>query len=179
MRRNNDELVATYGNLVHRVFSMLNRNFDGVLADPGELDGLSNDLISEAKFRFGEVESFLERVRLRQALQSSMSLAQAANRYLDQKEPWRAVRKDKADAARTLWTVLSVVNCLKTTLNPFLPFSSQKLHEMLGLDGRVEDAGWAWDPGALKPGQQLRRSTPLFQKLDEEVIAAEEQRLNE
>lgn len=179
VRRNNDELVATYGNLVHRVLSMLNRNFDGLLPDPGELDEVSSNLLEEAHNRFGEVESYLRAVRLRQALQSSMALAQAANRYLDQKEPWRAVRNDKADAAQTLWTALTVINCLKTTLNPFLPFSSQKLHEMLGLDGRVEDAGWAWDPGALKAGQQLQRPTPLFQKLDEEVIAAEEQRLSE
>ncbi len=179
VRRNNDELVATYGNLVHRVLSMLNRNFDGSLPDPGELDEVSSNLLEEAHNRFGEVESYLRAVRLRQALQSSMALAQAANRYLDQKEPWRAVRNDKEDAAQTLWTALTVINCLKTTLNPFLPFSSQKLHEMLGLDGRVEDAGWAWDPGALKAGQQLQRPTPLFQKLDEEVIAAEEQRLSE
>ena len=179
VRRNNDELVATYGNLVHRVLSMLNRNFDGVLPAPGELDEVSNGLLAEAKQRFDEVESYIEIVRLRQALQSSMALAQAANRYLDQKEPWRAVRRDKDDAARTLWTTLTVINCLKTTLCPFLPFSSQKLHEMLGLAGNVTDAGWDWSPEALQPGLKLQRPTPLFQKLDEDVVAAEEQRLND
>ena len=179
VRRNNDELVATYGNLVHRVLSMLNRNFEGVLPEPGELDDVSRELLSEAQRRFDEAGSYLESVRLRQALQSSMALAQAANRYLDQKEPWRAVRQDKEDAAQTLWTTTSVINCLKTTLCPFLPFSSQKLHAMLGFDGNVEDKGWAWHPNAMKPGQQLQRPTPLFQKLDEDVIAAEEQRLND
>ena len=179
VRRNNDELVATYGNLVHRVLSMLNRNFDGVLPEPGELDDVSSALLVEARQRFKDTEAYLEAVRLRQALQSSMALAQAANRYLDRKEPWRAVRRDKADAAQTLWTAVSVINCLKTTLYPFLPFSSQRLHTMLGLDGDVEDTGWAWDADALKPGQQLQRPTPLFQKLDEEVIAAEEQRLSD
>ena len=179
VRRNNDELVATYGNLVHRVLSMLNRNFEGVLPEPGELDDVSKELLGEAQRRFDEAGSYLESVRLRQALQSSMALAQAANRYLDQKEPWRAVRQDKEDAAQTLWTTTSVINCLKTTLCPFLPFSSQKLHAMLGFDGNVEDKGWAWHPNAMKPGQQLQRPTPLFQKLDEDVIAAEEQRLND
>ena len=179
VRRNNDELVATYGNLVHRVLSMLNRNFDGILPDPGELDEVSKELLGEAQRRFDEAGSYLESVRLRQALQSSMALAQAANRYLDQKEPWRAVRQDKKDAAQTLWTAASVINCLKTTLCPFLPFSSQKLHTMLGFDGNVEDRGWSWDLNAMKPGQQLQRPTPLFQKLDEDVIAAEEQRLND
>ena len=179
VRRNNDELVATYGNLVHRVLSMLNRNFDGVMPEPGELDELSSELLGEAQRRFDEAGSYLESVRLRQALQSSMALAQAANRYLDQKEPWRAVRQDKKDAAQTLWTTASVINCLKTTLCPFLPFSSQKLHTMLGFDGNVEDKGWVWHPDAMTPGQQLQRPTPLFQKLDEDVIAAEEQRLTD
>ena len=179
VRRNNDELVATYGNLVHRVLSMVSRNFDGVLPAPGELDDVSGALLAEAQRRFDETEANLEAVRLRQALQSSMALAQAANRYLDQKEPWRAVRSDKADAAQTLWTVVSVINCLKTTLYPFLPFSSQKLHTMLGIDGDVEVAGWTWDANELRPGHALQRPTPLFQKLDEEVVAAEEQRLAE
>ena len=140
---------------------------------------MSNELLDEAQRRFDEAGSYLESVRLRQALQSSMALAQAANRYLDQKEPWRAVRRDKDDAAQTLWTTVSVINCLKITLCPFLPFSSQKLHAMLGFDGNVEEKGWAWHPNAMKPGQQLQRPTPLFQKLDEDVIAAEEQRLND
>jgi len=72
-----------------------------------------------------------------------------------------------------------VLNCLKTTLYPFLPFSSQKRHGMLGFEGDVEDSGWTWDSGAMKAGQQLQRPTPLFQKLDEDVNAAEEQRLND
>lgn len=179
VRRNNDELVATYGNLVHRVLSMLNRNFEGILPEPGELDDVSKGLLGEAQRRFDEAGSYLESVKLRQALQSSMALAQAVNRYLDQKEPWRAVRQDKEDAAQTLWTAASVINCLKTTLCPFLPFSSQKLHAMLGFDGNVEEKGWTWRPDAMKPGQQLQRPTPLFKKLDEDVIAAEEQRLND
>ena len=179
VRRNNDELVATYGNLVHRVLSMLNRNFDGVVPEPGELDEASIELLEEAQTRFEEVGSYLESVRLRQALQSSMSLAQAANRFLDQKEPWRAVRNDRDDAAQTLWTTLGVINCLKKTLCPFLPFSSQKLHSMLGFEGDVEDGGWNWDAYSLQPGQKLARPTPLFQKLDEKVIAAEEQRLSD
>ena len=144
-----------------------------------KLDEVSKELLAEARQRFDEAATYLEAVRLRQALQSSMALAQAANRYLDRKEPWRAVRRDKQDAAQTLWTTLSVINCLKTTMYPFLPFSSRKLHGMLGFEGDVEDSGWTWDAGAMKPGQQLQRPTPLFQKLDEDVIAAEEQRLND
>lgn len=179
VRRNNDELVATYGNLVHRVLSMVRRNFGGRVPEAGELDDVSAELMAEAHRRFGDVERHLEGVHLRQALQSSMGLAQAANRYLEQKAPWRAVREDKADAAQTLWVSLSVINCLKTTMYPFLPFSSQRVHNMLGLAGDVRDSGWAWDAGELRAGQELGEPVRLFEKLDEAVIAAEWERMGD
>ena len=179
VRRNNDELVATYGNLVHRTLSMVSRNFDGKAPQPGELDELGEALLDEAQRRFDEVDKHLQSVRLRQALQASMALAQAANRYLERKAPWHAVRVDKADAAQTLWVVLSVINCLKTTLYPFLPFSSQKLHALLGFEGSVQNAGWKWDAHELLPDQAVQKPRPLFAKLDEAVIAAEAQRVGE
>ncbi len=177
VRRNNDELVATYGNLVHRVLTMASRNFGSVPPQPDALDDLSEGLIAEAHQRFDDAEQHLRAVRLRQALQASMSLAQSANRYLERKAPWRALRDDRTDAARTLWTGLAVINCLKTTLYPFLPFSAQKLHAMLGFDGDVTDGGWAWDPAELKPGQPLQKPVPMFAKLDEALMDAEAKRL--
>lgn len=179
VRRNNDELVATYGNLVHRVLSMVNRNFGGEVPSCGELDELSKGLLDEARLRFEEATRHIEAVRLRQGLQSSMALAQAANRYLEQKAPWRAARENKADAAQTLWVSLSVINCLKIALYPFLPFSSQKLHGLLGFEGDARDGGWRWDADELRAGQAIGKPSPLFQKLDEEVIEAEAQRIGE
>jgi len=177
VRRNNDELVATFGNLVHRVLSMVNRYFDGKVPDSGELDDLSRQLLDEAQTRMETVASEIEAVRLRQGLGAGMALAQAANRYLDQKAPWQAVKEDKADAGRTLWVTLSVINCLKTVLNPYLPFSADKIQAMLGLEGSVQDAGWTWDPDQLVAGQPVEKPTPLFTKLDEELIEAESQRI--
>ena len=173
VRRNNDELVATYGNLVHRVISMVDRNFEGKAPDPGVLGDPENELLDEARRRFEETGESIEVVRLRAALSSAMSLAQSANRYLDRKEPWRAVKSDKADAARTLWATLSVINCLKTMLYPFIPFSSERLHTMLGFAGSVRDSGWTWSPDELSPGQSLEKPEPLFAKLDEELVEAE------
>ncbi len=177
VRRNNDELVATYGNLVHRVLSMVNRNFDGSVPEPGTLDDLSKELLVQAREHFEQVDASLEAVRFRLALNSAMGLAQAANRYLDQKAPWKAVKTNLDDAAMTLWTSLSVINCLKTLLYPFIPFSSEKLHQMLGLQGTIQDDGWKWEQGALKPGQKIQKPEPLFAKLDEEIIEAETQRI--
>ena len=102
-----------------------------------------------------------------------MGLAQSANKYLDRKAPWRAMKTDKADAATTLWVGLSVINCLKTVLYPFLPFSSEKLHRMLGRQGDLQASGWTWDRHDLKPGDVLETPEPLFAKLDEAVIERE------
>ncbi len=177
VRRNNDELVATYGNLVHRVLTMVNRNFDGVVPEPGEPDDASAALLDEARERFAQATANLEAVRFRLALNTAMGLAQAANRYLEQAAPWRAVREDRAKAGAALWTGLAIIDCLKTLLYPFIPFSSQRVHAMLGFEGSVKDAGWAWDPAATVPGRRVGRAEPLFVKLDEAVAESETQRL--
>ena len=177
VRRNNDELVATYGNLVHRVLTMVNRNFDGVVPEPGEHDDASAALLDEARKRFAQTTANLEAVRLRLALSTAMGLAQAANRYLEQAAPWRAVREDRARAGAALWTGLAVIDCLKTLLYPYIPFSSERLHTMLGFEGSVRDAGWAWDPTATAPGRRIGRPEPLFAKLDEALAESETQRL--
>ena len=177
VRRNNDELVATYGNLVNRVLTMVNRNFDGVVPEPGEPDELSAALLYEARERFDRTTASLEAVRLRLALSTAMGLAQAANRYLEQAAPWRSVREDRAKAGAALWTALAVIDCLKTLLYPFIPFSSERLHTMLGFEGSVRDAGWSWDPAATVPGRRIGRPEPLFTKLDEAVVESEAQRL--
>ena len=177
VRRNNDELVATYGNLVNRVLTMVSRNFDGVVPEPGEPDELSAALLGEARQRFDRTTASLEAVRLRLALSTAMGLAQAANRYLEQAAPWRSVREDRAKAGAALWTALAVIDCLKTLLYPFIPFSSERLHTMLGFEGSVRDAGWSWDPAATVPGRRIGRPEPLFTKLDEAVVESEAQRL--
>ena len=177
VRANNDELVATYGNLVHRVLTMVSRNFDGRVPEPAALVGPSEELLKEADRRFEEAGSNLEACHFRSAIQSGMALARAANRYLEQQAPWRAVKTDREDAATTLWVGLSVINCLRTLLYPFLPFSSERLHRMLGFEGSVADGGWNWEPEELVPGHALAQPEPLFVKLDEAVVEKEAQRV--
>ena len=173
VRRNNDELVATFGNLVHRVLSMINRNFDSIVPEPGELDFASEELLKEAEKCMSLVGSNIENVRIRQAMVTGMSLAQATNRYLDRKEPWKSIKLTPEDAGRTLWVSLSVINCLKTIMTPFLPFTSEKLHALVGLEKSVESSAWEWDPFEIVPGTRVLSSSPLFQKLDEKLIEEE------
>jgi methionyl-tRNA synthetase len=104
-----------------------------------------------------------------------MVLAQEANRYLDEKSPWKAIKKDRQASATSLYVAICIISSLKTMLYPFLPFSSQKLHEYLGFEGRVEDDGWR--PHLPAPGQKLLPPQPLFTKLDDKVADEETKRL--
>ena len=177
VRRNNDELVATYGNLVHRVLTMVGRNFDKSIPDPGELDDDAVALLDEARNQLDQTSDHLAGCRFRNALQTAMGLARSVNRYLDARAPWQQIRTEPAEAARTLWTAMAVINCLKTALHPFLPGSSEKLHQLLGQSGTVLEEGWTWDPRGLKPGTALPTPKPLFRKLDDSLIEEERARI--
>ena len=104
-----------------------------------------------------------------------MSLAQEANRYLEEKSPWKTIKEDRAACATSLYVALTAISCLKTVLYPFLPFSSQELHHLLGFEGKVEDRGWELQ--SPPPGQKLATPEPLFTKLDEKVAEEETCRL--
>ena len=98
-----------------------------------------------------------------------------ANRYLDTRAPWLAIKTDRADAACSLTAAIKAINCLKVMLSPYLPFSSQKLHEYLGFDGPVSSEPWDADvvQAAIQPGHALRNPAALYTKLDVEVAKQE------
>ena len=175
VRRNNDELVATYGNLVHRLLTFTYRNFEGKIPPPGALDAEDQQLLGKAAATLESVDGSLGSCRFRLAIGQAMGLAKEANRYLDAKAPWKTLRSDRERTSTTLWVGLSVVNCLKVILSPFLPFSSQRLHEMLGFRNGLEQRGWNWEGTRdfLPAGQTLGQPNPLYTKLDEAVAAEE------
>jgi len=177
IRRNNDELVATYGNLAHRVLTFAYRNFDGCVPTPGEPDSYSQTLINKAKDTLNIMDELLYRCHFREAIRSAMSLAQETNRYLDEKSPWKTIKQDRQASATALYVAISVLSCLRTALYPFLPFSSKKLHELLGFKGSIESDGWQLRMPA--PGQRLLPPQPLFSKLDEELVEEETNRLGQ
>ncbi len=179
VRRNNDELVATYGNLVHRVLTLTSRNFDGKVPTPGSLDEQSSRMLERAASTHLAVGQNLEGCHFKAAIWQVMGLAQEANRYLDSQAPWKSLKSDPKIAATTLWVTLSVINCLKTLMYPFLPFSSEELHRMLGFTGGLAQEGWDWEgtTESLPPGQALGDPKPLFVKLDDSVLEEEMKRL--
>ena len=177
IRRNNDELVATYGNLVHRVLTFTYRSFDGCVPIPGKLDSRSQAIVEQAKDNLNTIDKLLYHCHFREAIKLAMSLAQETNRYLDEKAPWKIIKKDRQASATALYVAISVISVLRTALYPFLPFSSQKLHEFLGFKGTVESDGWQLH--LPQPGQKLLPPEPLFSKLDEKLVAEETARLGQ
>ena len=161
--RNNNELVATWGNLANRVLAFTYKNWDGVIPDPGELRPADQAILATIESGFQSVGEHLEAVRLRQALYEALRLASEVNKYLDTAAPWFEIKSDKAAAAKTVYTALRCIDSLKTLLSPVLPFSSQQLHTFLGYTdaavrravhrGAVRRAGQAQHP-ALPPARR-------------------------
>ncbi|MBI5877018.1 MAG: methionine--tRNA ligase [Chloroflexi bacterium] len=200
LRRNNDELVGTWGNLANRVLTFAYRNFDKQVPQPGELDETDRALIANVEEGFGPVAELLEQVQLRSAQAAVMALARDANAYLNAREPWKEIKVDRARAATTIYVALRVIDSLNRMFSPFLPFSAQSLHVQLGyaddwfgaleivefaeshsthraLVNRASGAGDRWQPSELQPGQALREPQALFKKLDVKIVDEEKARL--
>ena len=179
VRRNNDELVATYGNLVNRVLAFTYRNFDGKVPGVQSLDEVDEGLLRTARETMDSVDESLYNCRFKAAITQAFGLAQEANRYLDTKAPWKTIKEDRALAGASLTVAMQAINCLKTILYPFMPFSAQKVHEFLGLDGPVEEGAWDFDSivDGIKAGASLRQPSPLYTKLDPDIIEEEVQKL--
>src|SRR5262249_29128869 len=128
VRRNNDELVAAYGNAVHRVLTFAQRNFAGVVPTPGPLIPADQAMLIEARKGLSAVGSAIEAVHLRDGLTEALAVARAANRYLDEQAPWKTIEADRQRAATVIHTMLQVLNGLKVLFAPYVPFSSQRLH---------------------------------------------------
>jgi methionyl-tRNA synthetase len=194
VRRNNDELVATWGNLVNRTLTNAHRHF-GAVPDPGSLTAEDSALISQIEDGFQTVGAHIDAVRFRAALSEAMRLASLVNEYTSAQAPWALVKTDKERAATVLYVALRCMDSLKLLFAPFLPFSSQRLHELLGHEGyiaapiemeeRSDEDGSShviltgdyassvgrWTPSGLPPGQKLGAPEHLFRKLDPEQVA--------
>jgi methionyl-tRNA synthetase len=124
------------------------------------------------------VDTMLAACRFKQAIQLIMALAHEANRYLDEQAPWKSIKVDKKAAGDSLYSAICVIAQLKNMFYPFLPFTSQKVHEYLGYEGKLEDYLRANQSPALPvPGQKLAEPKALFTKLDDSIIEEETKRI--
>ncbi len=204
-QRNNNELVATWGNLVNRVLAFAYKYWDGKIPEPGELREGDQALLRTLQEGFKNVEENLEVVKLRAALQEAMRLAAEVNRYLDTSAPWFEIKENKEEAAKSIYTAMQAIDCLKILFSPFLPHTCERLHAFLGhekpLFGKLVtqevkdelsshtvmlyeasgaltgDGKDLWHPSELKPGKVFKQPEPLFKKLDSSIVEEERARL--
>lgn len=170
VRRNNDELVATYGNAVHRTLSFLQSKFDGVVPHPLSQREADREILAEVENGFSLVGRNIAQCHFKDGLNAAMAVARAANRYLDEQAPWKQIKADREGAGTSIYTMIQVLSGLHTMLCPYLPFSSQKLHGYLGFEGNVSETRWHMQP--VPAGTKLPRPEPLFPKLEEPVVTA-------
>ncbi len=197
MRRNNDELVAGWGNLVNRVLTSAYKNF-GAVPPQGALTDGDRDVLAAVEGGFDTVGNLIEQARFKAALAETMHLASRVNQYVSDEAPWAVIKVDRDRAGTILHVALRCIDDLKVLFTPFLPFSSQRLHELLGHDGLLagpleiveaaetdgsthevltgDYASWIgrWEPSRLEAGQALREPVALFAKLDPETVVADE-----
>lgn len=164
VRRINEELVATWGNLVNRVLAMTAKNFDGAIPQPGELSDSDTELLASVDRALEEVAVRIEAVELRAGLRAAMDAAQDVNAYLNEHEPWKTAKTDLERTGTTLAVALDAINGLKLAFAPYLPATCEQLHGLLGQTCDLGDAGWTRTP--LVAGTALAAVVPLFQKLD-------------
>jgi len=201
LRRNNDELVASWGNLVNRAISMAAKNF-GEIPAAGPLTEEDEHLLGLARDAFATVGNLIEHHRQKQAITEAMKVVAEANRYFSDQAPWKLKGDDERERLGTvLHVALQVIRDCNTLLTPFLPHAAQKIHELLGETGvhapmpqivEVEDldggpaypiltgdytAGTRWETVQVVPGTALKPPTPVFKKLDPSIVEEELARL--
>ena len=172
---NNNELVATFGNFVHRVLTITTRNFDNTVPTPAELSEDDEVALTACDTALREVSNAIEARKFRDGLRSAMRLAQVGNRYIDAKEPWKTVKIDKESAGTALWVGLNIISTLRTVFYPYLPTSADKIHNMLFKDSDTLSDGWS--KRDIIPNAPIGKPTPLFRKLDNAIIEEENARL--
>jgi methionyl-tRNA synthetase len=196
VRRNNDELLATWGNLVNRTLTVAHRHF-GAVPEPGELTQADSRLLEAVEAGFDTIALEIEQARFKAGLSTAVALAGLVNQYASEQAPWALIDENRGRAGTVLYVALRAVDNLKVLLTPFLPFTCQRLHELFGYEGTIagplefrevlEDDGsthtiltgdydtWVgrWAPSELPAGQLLLEPTPLFKKLDPKVVDEE------
>ena len=175
--RNNNELVAVYGNFVNRALQLTKKYFNGIVPECGELQDVDRAAIEEFKDVKQKVEALLDTFKFRDAQKEAMNLARIGNKYITDCEPWHVAKTDMERVKTILYISLQLVANLEIAFEPFLPFSSAKLREMLN----IKDTDWAQlgSTELLKPGHQLGTPALLFEKIEDDVINAQLQKLED
>lgn len=164
VRRVNEELVATWGNLVNRLVSMTNRYFDGEVPPPVDLTAADDAALESARTALDEVGDLIGAVKLRAGIARAMQAAQEANAYISDMAPWTSAKTDMGRTGTTLWVATQMVAAAAVALYPYLPNSSRSVLAALGVVG--SDDPIRWEPPAIEAGTLIGDLPPLFSKVE-------------
>jgi methionyl-tRNA synthetase len=173
--RNNNELVAILGNFINRTLVLTNKYFDSLVPAPGKLTDYDSATLNSISALKESVESNLEAFRFRQALSEAMNLARLGNKYLADTEPWKVIKEDEERVKTILYVSLQITASLAIILEPFIPFSMDKLKVWLNIDTlRWDEAG---KKELLSPGHKVSSGELMFSKIEDEAIEKQIQKL--
>ena len=175
--RNNNELVAVYGNFVNRALQLTKKYYEGIVPERAELTDFDRQTIDEFKNVKADVEKFLEDFRFREAQKEAMNLARIGNKYLADSEPWKVIKTDPERVKTIINISLQLVYNLAIAFEPFLPFSSARLRKMLNVKSVLWDCLGSID--LLEAGHKLGDPELLFTKIEDETVEAQVQKLKD
>lgn len=171
----NSDLNDTLGNFVHRTLKFINQRFNDLVPESGKLESCDKNILRIVQEKVDEIAQHLENSKLQEALRNTINLSRIGNRYLNEKEPWNTIQTNPQKTSNTLYTVIQIIKTLAITLTPFIPFTAQKIWELLNLPGNVCEKKWKEATKPLPPNHKIREAKPLFHKIkatEDEVQAA-------
>lgn len=173
--RNNNELVAVYGNFVNRALQLTQKYYNGIVPECGELTDTDKQTLDEFKDVKQKVEALLDNFKFRDAQKEAMNLARIGNKYIADAEPWKLIKTDPERVKTIIYISLQLTANLAIAFEPFLPFSSKKLREMINMEDFKWDELGSTD--LLPAGKQLAKPSLLFEKIEDDVIQAQVDKL--
>ncbi|WP_314306148.1 methionine--tRNA ligase [Capnocytophaga gingivalis] len=171
--RNNNELVAIYGNFINRVMVLTDKYYKGVVPSVRELTQVDREVFAQIKELIQKIEQSLERYRFREAQQELMNIARLGNKYLADEEPWKLIKEDPKRVETIMYIALHIATALAVTSEPFLPFTSEKLKCMLNFSTMEKAPTWQDIPLSdrlIPQGHTIGESVLLFEKIEDEAI---------
>ena len=168
--RNNNELVAIFGNFINRVVVLTNKYYNGIIPTPNAFNEVDEQVLAELKAYPAVIESSIERYRFREALGELMNVARLGNKYLADEEPWKLIKTDEERVKTQMYVALQIAAALSTLAEPFLPFSATKLKNMLNVAEPITWNKVAETSNLIAAGHQIGQAELLFAKIEDEEI---------
>ncbi len=175
--RNNNELVAVFGNFINRVVVLSNKYYNGIIPAPNALTEIDEQTLAELRAYPAVIAHSIERFRFREALGEMMNVARLGNKYLADEEPWKLIKTDEERVKTQMWVALQIAAALSTLVEPFLPFTTAKLKKMLNIEKGIDWSKIAETSQLIAEGHQIGQAELLFAKIEDEEIKKQTDRL--